>query len=154
MMTSISFLFILLTFFPFPLKVFTLLIGLPIMFLGAPVQKQHMADARQAPHIHRAEQAKPNAKPVQPAQPDKKKAVVKPIKLMVNLDGSYQLMGEKVTKAELSKKLKVMATATPKMPVEIVAEANTPHQMVANAMELCREAGVINLIFSSRPASP
>ena len=86
--------------------------------------------------------------------PKNKALLEQPVEIIVNSEGSYEVSGKKLTGPELAEMLKPMAAANPKTPIKIKADASTPHQMVRSAMKLCREAGITQLSFSSKPAAP
>ena len=99
-------------------------------------------------------EANPDAEANSAGVPKNKALLAQPVEIIVNSEGSYEVSGKKLTGPELAEMLKPMAAANPKTPIKIKADASTPHQMVRSAMKLCREAGITQLSFSSKPAAP
>lgn len=146
-MTLLPFFTLLFLLIPAPLKMLAILAG-GVLFLGVGHHGVVPPDAPGAAHVH-----EPNPAPAAPL-PGNQAAEAKSLEIIVNSDGSYELNGKKLGGPELVEMLKPMATANPELSLEIKADARTPHQMIADAMTLCREAGVEQLSFSSKPSTP
>ena len=138
---------------PAPLKIAAVMVG-GLFFTGMKVRHQGVEVHRHQPMEAPAER---NAEPklVTPAVPAQKAVpALKPLEVTVNSDGAYQLDGKKLTEAQLVKELKSTAKATPQRRLVIKADALTPYQMVVNAVKLSKGAGLTNVSFASKPASP
>jgi|TARA_B110000908_G_C10215635_1_gene432646 biopolymer transport protein ExbD len=136
---------------PAPVKIVLIVVG---GFFYAGVKVDHRVEARAigaAPVP-----AKPMLVPAQPipAVPVKPAKGVQPLEIMVNSDGSYQLVGKKLTGPALVKELKAVAAVTPQRRIVIKADALTPYQMVVNAVKLSKSSGLTNVSFASKPAAP
>ena len=145
-------------FMPLPVKFFTVLTG-GIFLMGLkPHQVEVLLpapdDALEVLQANPAGEANPDAEANSAGVPKNKALLAQPVEIIVNSEGSYEVSGKKLTGPELAEMLKPMAAANPKTPIKIKADASTPHQMVRSAMKLCREAGITQLSFSSKPAAP
>jgi len=135
---------VLMGFLPSSIKVILITLGFPVLFLG--VSKPHMQQApqvQQAPHVH-----EPKAK--QAVVDVNQAAAAQAVEVVVNMDGSYQLMGAQLTEAELSAKLKGMQKSS----VHLKADSKVPEQRVKRAMSLCEKVGVNSVHFSKYSESP
>jgi len=99
------------------------------------VAEVHKAPAGAAPEL------------VAPKVPQK---VPAPAKVTMNVNGEFVLNGEKVSEVAMAKKLKAMAKANPQQKVMLEADARAPVQLIANAMKLCKSAGVTNVTFAAK----
>ena len=151
-------------FMPLPVKFFTVLTG-GIFLMGLkPHQVEVLLpapdDALEVLQANPDGEANPDAEANSDVAansagvPKNKALLAQPVEIIVNSEGSYEVSGKKRTGPELAEMLKPMAAANPKPPIKIKADASTPHQMVRSAMKLCREAGITQLSFSSKPAAP
>lgn len=145
-------------FMPLPVKFFTVLTG-GIFLMGLkPHQVEVLLpapdDALEVLQANPDGEANPDAEANSAGVPKNKALLAQPVEIIVNSEGSYEVSGKKLTGPELAEMLKPMAAANPKTPIKIKADASTPHQMVRSAMKLCREAGITQLSFSSKPAAP
>lgn len=131
---------------PLPLKIL-LLVGGGFMWFGVRGVPVKEAQAEEPPM--RAMPAAPAAVPPEPAKVAKAALVI-----AVNSDGSFTLNGEKLTDLQVQKKLKAIAAAQPDRSIVLKADALTPHQMVVSGLKLCKEAGVKNVSFATKPAAP
>jgi len=145
-------------FMPLPVKFFTVLTG-GIFLMGLkPHQVEVLLpapdDALEVLQANPDGEANPDVEANSAGVPKNKALLAQPVEIIVNSEGSYEVSGKKLTGPELAEMLKPMAAANPKTPIKIKADASTPHQMVRSAMKLCREAGITQLSFSSKPAAP
>ncbi|BDS08255.1 hypothetical protein NT6N_32950 [Oceaniferula spumae] len=137
---------------PAPFKLALIALG-GFSFLGFRAVEVKQAEVQRVEAVRPAAPAPADAAPELVAP----KVKVKPAPAMVALDlnGEYTLNGEKVSPADLVKKLKELTLANPRQAVTLKADANTPVQLITNAIELCKSTGVTNVTFAAqKPIAP
>ena len=124
------------------------------MFIG--FQKAVIHDVEAIERVEIAEAARPVPKEAVPDLKAPKVAVnaPAPVKVAMDIKGEYTLNGEKLNEAALSKKLAALVKAHPQQRVIVEADSRAPVQMIANAMKVCKNAGVTNVAFSAKSIKP
>lgn len=155
-MSSISFFSLLFFALPAPLKIVLIMVGgLSLVKVRQEAAHMHHAQAARAEHV---EHAAPRAvrEPVRelravPVRPAENAA---PLVITVNSDGSFAMVGAKLSEEQFVNRLKAMAAADPQRKIELKADALTPHQMVANAVKISKAAGLRHVSFAAKPEAP